>query len=174
MNLREEILSAHSKVQAQKLAGRIGDHPARFAALVDLLLRDEYRVVQRAAWIISMVAAAHPALVTPHLPALVTCMEEPHLPAAVKRNVVRILQHITIPEALHGQVMHICFGLLENPEETIAVRAFSMTVLANLAVTYPDIKGELRLVIQEVLAHGGSTAGIRSRAGKVLAAIGKG
>ena len=172
MNLREEILREHSKAQAQKLAAWIGADVARFNELISLFLHDEYRVVQRAAWIVSIVAERNAALILPHLKQLVSRLEEPDLPVAVKRNVMRILQHIAISEALHGQVMNIAFSLLEAPEEPVAVRVFSMTVLSNLAALYPDIKGELRIIIEDVLTQGAATAGFRARAKKVLREIG--
>jgi hypothetical protein len=58
-----------------------------------------------------------------------------------------------------------CFALLD-PKEPIAVRAFSMTVLGNLAAQHPDLKKELRLVIESQLPYG--SAGFVARAKKVL------
>lgn len=172
MDLRTEILKGHSKEHAGKIARWIGNNPARLAQLIDLFLHDEYRVVQRAAWIINLVAEKHSALVMPHLPAMIARTQEPGIPVAVKRNVVRILQHVTIPEALHGDVMNICFDFLADVKETVAVRCFSMTVLGNLAKNYPEIKQELRMVIEDQL-EAGCTAGFRSRAVKTLKAIGQ-
>jgi hypothetical protein len=97
-------------------------------------------------------------------------MSEPGVPVAVKRNVVRILQFVDIPEDLHGEVMNICFELLGDLRETIAVRVFSMTVLARLAEIYPDIRQELRIIIEDELSHQPS-AGFKSRAKKILAAL---
>jgi hypothetical protein len=48
----------------------------------------------------------------------------------------------------------------------IAVKAFSLTILSHLAADYPDIRGELKLIIEEQWEH--STAAFRSRAKKVL------
>ena len=170
MNLREEILKEHSKVQTTKIANWIGDDEKRFAALVDLFLHDEYRVVQRAAWIVSVVAEDQPELLAPHLNAMIKRMQQEGLPTAVKRNVVRVLQHVKIPKKLHGPVMNTCFEFLSDPKETIAVRCFSMTVLANLSKDYPEIRTELRTLIEEVLRQKAS-AGMRVRARDVLKSI---
>ncbi|MBS0029770.1 hypothetical protein ACTJJ0_16805 [Chitinophaga sp. 22321] len=170
MDLRSEILAEHSRAQSLHITGWIGHDAVRFKQLIQLFLHDEYRVVQRAAWIISMVADNHPLLLTPHLPAMVARMEEKGMPAAVRRNVVRILQQVPIPENLHGPVMNCCFAFLEDPQETTAVKAFSMTVLARLAGNYPEIKNEIRLLIEELLENNASP-GIRSRARKVLKEI---
>ncbi|WP_343703042.1 hypothetical protein [Chitinophaga sp.] len=172
MHLREEILKENSRAQTLRIAHWVGKDPERTAALAHLFLHDEYRVVQRAAWILSYVASSHPSLLQPHLPQMVARMGDPGIPVAVKRNVVRILQFMTVPEALQGPVMDYCFRFLEDPAETIAVRAFSMTVLANLAQQYPDIRHEIILLIEEQLREGASP-GFRSRAKKTLAQLEK-
>ncbi|PSL43700.1 hypothetical protein CLV51_1079 [Chitinophaga niastensis] len=170
MDLRSEILTEHSRAQSLRIAAWIGGNASRFKTLITLFLEDDYRVVQRAAWVVSFVAAKHPALLTPHLPAMVTKMEAAGLPVAVKRNVLRVLQYLPIPSDLHGAVMNTCFTFLEEPTETVAVKAFSMTVLANLAKDYPEIKNEIRLLIEDQLENS-PTAGFRSRAKKVLKEI---
>lgn len=167
MDLRNRILQENSRTHTLKIAAWAGSDPKHLAQLVELFLHDEYRVVQRAAWVLSYVAQQHPQLVEPHLPAMVRRMEDEGIPVAVKRNVTRVLQFLPIPPALHGPVMNKCFELLVNPEETIAVRAFSMTVLANLAKEYPDIRNEIRLVLEDQLQHQPSP-GFASRAKKIL------
>ena len=62
--------------------------------------------------------------------------------------------------------MDICFKFLESPTEALAVKVFSMGVLGNLATIYPEIKTELKLIIEEQLPN--QTAGFKSRAKKVL------
>jgi hypothetical protein len=94
------------------------------------------------------------------------------IPVAVKRNVMGVLQGTPIPERLHGPVMNYCFDFLQDPEETIAVKSFCMAILGQLAQSYPEIKNEVILVIEDLLEQGAS-AGIRSRAGKTLKALGK-
>jgi dihydroorotase len=94
-------------------------------------------------------------------------MNEPGVHVAVKRNVVRTLQYVDIPETLHGEVMNTCFDLLADPSETVAVRVFSMTVLDRLSAQYPEIRQELKVIIEDVLEQG-CTAAFRARARIVL------
>ena len=77
-----------------------------------------------------------------------------------------MFQFIDIPRAYQGDVAAVCFEFLMNPKEPIAVRVFSMTVLANLAKLLPDLQGELRIVIEDQLPY--SSPGFMSRAKKVL------
>jgi hypothetical protein len=168
MILREEIIKEHSKAQALQIAEWIGHDQKRLNELIALFLTDEYRVVQRAAWIISMVAQKYPQLIVVHLPIMLTRCEESGLPVAVKRNVIRILQHIEIPESVQGTAMNLCFQLLSDPKETVAVRCFSMSVLAELSLHYPEIKQELSCIIKDALQYEQVSAGFKARAKKVL------
>lgn len=170
MDIRAEILKEHSKEQSGKIAGWVGNDKKRFAEFMQLFLHDEYRVVQRAAWVLSTVAEKHYSLVVPWLPQMVQKMNETGVHVAVKRNVIRILQFVDIPEALHGDVMNACFALLAEPKETVAVRAFSMRVLGKLAKTYPDIKPELRTIIEDALQNE-ATPGFKNAAQKTLALL---
>ncbi|MBX3253517.1 MAG: hypothetical protein KF862_05195 [Chitinophagaceae bacterium] len=167
MNIREALLQEHSRQQCEKIVGYIGNSQERFNELVQLFLNDEYRVVQRAAWPLSYSAIAHPRLVKSHLKKLVNNLRKKGIHDAVKRNTVRLLQEIDIPTGLQGSVMDICFSLIEDPGEPVAVKAFSLTVLHNLSKQHPDIIPEIKLLIEQQMPY--QTAAFKSRAKKILA-----
>lgn len=166
MKLREEILKEHSKAQCTKIVNWVGSSQQRFDELFSLFLNDEYRVVQRSAWPVSYCVENHPELITKHWKKLLDNLKKPGLHNAVKRNSIRLMQDIALPEKYHGQIMDICFQFLEPPAEALAVKVFSMTVLANLARFYPEIKPELILLLEDQLPY--QTAGFKSRAKQVL------
>ena len=166
MQLRTEILKEHSKAQCTKIVNWVGKNQKRFDELFNLFLNDEYRVVQRAAWPVSYCADANPALIKKHWKALMRNLKKSNLHDAVKRNSIRLMQEIEIPEKHHGEIMDMCFRYLESPTETLAVRVFSMTVLGNLAKKYPEITAELKLIIEDQLPY--QSAGFKSRANKIL------
>lgn len=166
MNLRETILAEHSKSQTTKIIRWIGSDQKRFDELFRIFLNDEYRVVQRAAWSLSYCAILHPALIQKHFSALLKNLGRPGLHDAVKRNSIRLLQHVNIPVKFHGQVMNYCFDYLNAPQEKVAVKAFSLTVLQNLARLYPDIRQELKTIIEDRWEQ--ETPAFRSRASKII------
>ncbi|WP_336515104.1 hypothetical protein [Pollutibacter soli] len=166
MKLRDEILKEHSKAQATKIVSYVGEDQNRFDQLVDLFLHDEYRVVQRAGWPLSTITIAHPKLVKKHLKKIVSYCTKEGLHGAVKRNIVRLLQFVTIPKSMQGEVMDTCFRFVESPDEAVAVKAFSLTVLCNLAKDHPEIIPEIKMLIEDQLPH--QTAAFASRASKVL------
>lgn len=170
MNLREEILKEHSKAQTQRIAQYIGADSEQFATLMYLFLNDEYRVTQRAAWAVNNCAEAYPWLLMPYVGAMLQNLERPHLHDSIKRNTVRVLQFIEIPDEHHGLAFEVCLGLLNTPREAVAIKVFSMTVLANLVQKYPELTEELRLSIEEQMPY--QTASFRSRGKKLLARLG--
>ncbi len=162
MNLREEILQEHSKTQCNKIVQWVGNSQQRFNQLFSLFLTDEYRVVQRAAWSMSYCVIAHPEFIKTNFEKLLNNLQKKGLHDSVKRNSVRLLQHVDIPEKYQGDVMNICFQYLENPAEAVAIKAFSITVLSNLAKQYPEIIPEVKILIEDQLPH--QTAAFKVRA----------
>ena len=168
MVLNEALIEEHSRAQTQKIFRWISDDAERFAALAELFLNGDGKIVQRAAPVIGLVAEHHPEIVLPFLPRIVARMEDPKQHGAVRRNVMRIFERLQVPEALEGRVMHLAFHMLADHSEAIAVRAHAMSVLAGLARTYPDIRGELELLITDIMAGDGATAALRARGRMVL------
>lgn len=166
MNLREEILKEHSKAQCSKIVEWVSDNQHRFDELFQLFVQDEYRVVQRAAWPVSYCAIAHPELIKKHFNTLIKKLALPNLHDAVKRNAIRLLQDIDIPEKYQGAVLNICFNYLESPTEAVAIKAFSLTVLGNSSMLHPEIIPEIKLLIEAQLPR--QTAAFKSRATKLL------
>jgi hypothetical protein len=166
MIIRETILAEHSKAQTNKIIKWIGSDQKRFDELFNLFLNDEYRVIQRAAWPLSYCVINHPQLIKKHFTKLIKNLHKPKLHDAVKRNTVRLLEHISIPEKFHGEVMNICFGYISDPREKAAVKAFSLTVLQNFCHKYPEIRQELKTIIEDRWDY--ETAAFRSRAKKIL------
>lgn len=171
MNLRETILKEHSKANCNRITQWVGNSQKRFDELFYFFLNDEYRVVQRAAWPLSYSVINHPNLIQKNLGKLIKNLRKKDLHDAVKRNTVRLLQHISIPRRFHGDLMDICFRYISSPDEPVAVKAFSLTILQNLSEIYPEIKNELKLVIEERWNY--ETIAFRTRAKKILKQINK-
>ncbi len=170
MNIKEALLAEHSKAQSERIADYIENDPERFAELMALFFGDEYRLTQRAAWVVGHCADRYPEIIEPHLERIIYNLRKTtHV--AVRRNTVRILQNVDLPDHLLGEAADICFLYLANPEETVAVKVFSMSVLWNICQKEPDLTNELKLLIEEQMPY--ATAGFKSRGGKILAAIAK-
>ncbi len=161
-----DIPITYVRTDAQKIVRWVGDNEKRFAELMNMFFSADDRTALRCIWIISMCAEEHPAIIRPWLSKLVKLAGKKDVHDSVKRNIIRTLQFVNIPRSLQGRVANLCFGFLQDVKELPAVRAFSMTVLANIAEQEPDLKQEIKLVIEQMLPYG--SAGILSRGRKVL------
>jgi hypothetical protein len=166
MDIHRTLLAEHSKRQTMAIVEFIGDDPKRFAELMKLFFAGEYRLTQRAAWPMNYCAERHPKLILPYLPKLLDCLEREDMHPAVKRNVVRLLQTIEIPRRLIGRVYAHCVDLIDDAQESIAVRAFALTVAARIAKSEPALLNELRLIVRKHLPH--ATAAFQQRAKEIL------
>ncbi len=170
MNIFRQLEKTHSKENSLEIISYIGKDEKRFKELMDCFFAGtkDYRVPQRAAHVVSLGFDKHPELIRPYLNQLIEHLCNPDLKGSLKRNILRILQFSEIPEKQRGDVYKRTYELLENPKEEIAVRAFAMTVLYNIAEFYPELKPELKSTIQFVLEEFGCSPGLRSRGNAVL------
>ena len=171
MDLESEIFNVRLKRDTVRVARWIGSDPRRFKQLMALFLHGEYRVAQQSAWILGVCYDEYPRLFTPWLPAMVKRMQEPDVHVAVKRNVVRILQCVEIPKALLGTVVSLCFAYINSYDTPIAVKAYSMTVLANAAEREPALRHELKAALDLLLQS--PSPGVRSHARMTLERLGR-
>jgi hypothetical protein len=169
MNIKEALLKEHSKAQTMRIVNFIGDDPAHVETLMSLFLADEYRVTQRASWVISYCAKTYPALISAHLDKMVGKLTEPGVHDAVKRNIVKVLADMDIPDPLCGEVMDICYRYLRSADEPIAVKAHAMSVAGKISQRYPELKPELKTMIEDMLPFG--SPGIISRGKKILRSL---
>ena len=162
MNLEESLRREHSKSQCINIVAWIGNDRKKFAELMNLFFRGEYRLSQRAAWPMSEVVLRYPNLIQPYLKKLIQLLNDATQHSAVVRNIVRLLQAVEVPKPLHGQLMTACFQFIESNETPVAIKAYALTVLDNLSKLYPEIIPEIQLIVKERLPH--ETAAFRMRA----------
>ena len=171
MTIREELLKEkiHSREHALAISEYAIQSAKNFKQLMQCFLDKETRVAQRAAWSVSWAARKKPAMIKPYIKDLVAQLDRKDVHPAIIRNSVRVLEAIDIPEDYHGDVMNACFSFIEEPSTPVAIKAFSLTTLFNLTKAYPEIKNELKVIIEENLPH--ETAAFKSRAKKILPAL---
>jgi hypothetical protein len=166
IDLRKELLKAHSLLQCRKIVQYVDADPNRFSDLVDTFLSGPYRITQRAAWPLGIVVEKHPELIKPHFRKLLDFASRNDVHPAVKRNILRMLQFTELPNQLHGRIADISFSSLSDRKAPIAIRVFAMAVLSRLAKFHPELKNDLRILIEDELAI--ASPAFSSRGRKVL------
>lgn len=169
MDIKTILEGKYSKEQVLELRDYIGADTTRFDELLQLFLHSEPRITQRASWALMHCADKQPQLMIPHLDILLQNLRREGLHPSIKRNTIRAIERIDLPEDLLGEAADICFTFLADINETVAVRAFSMGVIWNICQKEPDLRHELRLLIEEFMPYG--TSGFKSRGRKILKAM---
>ncbi|MCW5910871.1 MAG: hypothetical protein KIT62_07345 [Cyclobacteriaceae bacterium] len=164
MKLVEMLEQPQTKAQRDRIVRYVSDQH-RFDELMQVLIQGPYRITQRAAWPMSYCVEQQPQLLNPHYSAVSKLLASPSQPDAVKRNLLRALQFVKIPTRYQGRIADCCFAFMTG-KEPIAVKAFAMTVLANLAKENQELKNEIIPIIESQLPYG--SAGFISRAKRVL------
>jgi hypothetical protein len=167
MELRKQLLQAHSKENCNYIVSWVGSNQKRFDELFALFMSDESPLVQTSSWPLSYCVEAYPDLIQKHFASLLKNIKRQHNHDAVKRHTLRMLQFVEIPKKYQGEVMSMCFDFIQNFAEKPGTKVFSLTLLEKLAKLYPEIKAELRLIIETQMPH--ESAGFKSRAKKMLA-----
>lgn len=173
MDIEKELLREHSKAQASRIAQYVSEDQKRFDLLMKLFLKGEYRLTQRAAWVVSNAFELHPPLIKKYIKDLFDYLEKPGIHDAVKRNILRIFQYLEFSEAESGRVYDLAFAFFTNRSEPIAIRVFAMTVLGNICKKYPELKNELIPLIEEELNQEEVQPAYISRARKTLKQLAK-
>lgn len=166
MDLSIALIQEHSRQNMSAIAGYIGTDVDKFAELMTYILHGKDKYPQFASWVMTICAEKAQDLFVPYISQLLPLLKETKVHDGVKRNIVRTLQFCELPEALQGDIYEACFSLFNNPKETIAVRAFAMTVLHRIALYYPELAPELCETIKQHSILGSS--GFKHRAKEIL------
>lgn len=170
MDIEKALRQEHSKNQALKIANYIDTSQERFDELMKYFFHDDWRLNQRAAYAMNFTVERNPFLFKKYLKKAVVNLRTPKHDA-VKRNTLRILENIEIPEKLLGIVVDISFDFLASPKEPIAVKYFSMGILFKEAKKEPDLFHEIKVLIDDQMPMG--SPGFRNKGQKILNYIAK-
>lgn len=166
MDIAEVLRNGHTKSNTMRIVRYVGSDGEKFSVLMDIFFNGEYRMTQRSAWAVNYCVQYHPELIKPYLNKCIDLLPKKQVHAAVRRNVVRLLQYVEIPKKLQGKVYSHCLDLIDDLKEAIAVKAFAVSVATKIAKKEPSLVNELQLVIKKHLPH--TTVAFHKRALDIL------
>ncbi|MES2593358.1 MAG: hypothetical protein V4608_15855 [Bacteroidota bacterium] len=168
MNFVEQLLQEHSRSNTDVIAKAIGNDPAKFKKIVDIIYEEKAPLPQRAAWLLVIVNEKHPELLTPYISRFINTVEDFKVDG-VKRNMMHVLASKNIPDKLQGKLINICFNMMLSPTETVAVKVHAMQAIANITKKHPELQNELKAAIEDQLPK--TTAAFYSRAKRILKSL---
>lgn len=171
MIIREQLLKANSRANADKVLSMVGRDPEWLVQLMVCFLGEEVRVAQRAAQVVGDFGRRNPDRLLPWLGDIVDAVERP-IHQAVRRNGVRYFSELSapLPPAIEKRLIRMCGQFVADREIDIAISAFSMTFIANKATQYPNAAKQLCEDLRKRLPD--ASSGFANRARKVLKQLG--
>lgn len=170
MNLKEALLQEHSKEQTMRIVNYINSRQDLFDQLFSLFMDEEYRIVQRASWAVNFCVEHHPNFIHGHYEELIHALKYPKHDA-VKRNVLRLIQFVNIPEDYHGQFYDLAFSFASSTKEPVAIRVFSLSLLYDISKNEPVLLSELEELLTDCARS--DSAGMQARVRKIRKLISK-
>jgi hypothetical protein len=161
-SVKSLLTAHHSKAVIDRINDYIGYDETLFEELLAVFLGDDEELARQAAWVFSDVAPRFPKRCHQKWQELLALANRPSTHDAIKRGFFRALQHVDPPEAYLGETIQLCFDQLLNRQAAIAIRVFAMTGLVNMVQPLPELKTEIRLLLEDELPY--ASAGFVSRA----------
>ncbi len=171
MNLKALLTREYSKSSRDEIVDYLLAHPEEVHELMNLFFGDELITTQYSAWVVGKLGERRPELIFPYFPRMIKSMSIGNCTDAVYRNSFRVLQFQKVDESLWGDLFDLCIEVLISNKMAVAIKVFAMTTAFNIVKEVPELKNELKLVVEELIPEG--TAGIKSRGSKVLKALEK-
>jgi hypothetical protein len=159
-----EMLKDASIYTVKQIVKIVEEHPEKINDLVKLTLSNKGSVSLRAAWTLAHCHEEMPYLVEPYVVDLLNaCPNFTH--AGARRSILKIMSTVTVPEDYKVFLFDHCLQWLISKKEPIAVKAYAMDILSNIALEEPDLKNEVIPAILDVMPNG--SKGIRAK-GKIM------
>ncbi len=139
-------------------------------ALIDIiaLIHAEHPIAMRFSWLLGGLCERDPQRVFPVVTYLFTTRDTITI-QHFERSLAKMFYLAGIPPEIEGEAVDALFQWLLDPKAIISTRNFAMAALDKLCLKYPELRHELKVVLEElVLPPGGS---LEKKARKLLAAM---
>lgn len=167
MNIRTQLLVAHSRNNADTVQRYVEQHPESLPELMACLGSDEVKVAQRASMVIGNLGRANPDALRPWWEDLVQAVDDP-VHNAITRAVLRYFSELdsALPKALESRLIDRCMQAVLAPNQQTAISVFAMQFITDRAASYPEHARRLNAALIRLIPSG--SPGFQNRGRKML------
>jgi hypothetical protein len=149
MNLKNRIVEIRSKKDIIILASEIDKNPELLVGLMAILEERKTKQSMYGSWVLCQLAENSPELVSPFSHQILSLFKNsPHTGA--NRNLMRCLMEIDVSEDIMSPLIDQCIEFINDPNQPVAVKAFSIQSFAQIVLKMPDLAIELKLAIAHI------------------------
>jgi hypothetical protein len=166
----ERRLVDSSRMIADIIVAEIDSDQDKFDEILMLALRDEYPLSMRAARILVLSGFKNRNLLKPHILLLINALSSAKVDG-LKRSILKIFAELPLQldDETIGKLTEISFNLISDRNQSIATRAFAIGILTKVIKKFPDIKFELKAVLESIMLDG--SVGLKKKCSKTLKLI---
>ena len=167
MNIRTQLLAAHSRANADVVQRHVEEHPESLPELIACLGSDEVKVAQRASMVVGNFGRSNPDALQPWWEDLVQAVDNP-IHNAITRAVIRYFSELEmeLPKKLESRLIDRCLQAVLAPEQKTAISAFAMKFITDRAAQYPEQAKRLNAALIRLIPSG--SPGFQNRGRKML------
>jgi hypothetical protein len=170
MDIRSILTSLPSRVEKDIYVREAGRSKENFATLLELVFHENDPVAWRAAWFMDSSDEQYPGLVEQFIAVIIQELPELKSTGAL-RSLLRMLSRYTIPEEEQGLLIDLCFGYMVSELYPVAVKVHAMQIIYNHALIYPELKEELRTIIEDQTEN--NSVGFMARGQRIIKQLDK-
>ncbi|WP_430932756.1 hypothetical protein [Saccharicrinis sp. 156] len=163
--IREKVLNCRSKQDALLLSSFIVKNPVFIEELFVLMRNYKNKKYWLAAWVLDHVFEESPELLLPYMDPMIELFQTTKS-GSIQRIVGKLLSFNDITDKVDGSFVNICFDMLTSQTIPVAVKVHAMQLVYNISTKFPELKPELKLVIQEQIPN--NTVAFAARAKRLL------
>jgi hypothetical protein len=162
-----EILFDSSKLNGLIVMEYAINNKDFFKNLIPIIISEDGKYALRASYVLCLMSKEKPELIKPRITEIIDIISKVK-DSGIKKNLLKIFaSYIIVKNEEHlGLLVDMCFRFVMSPAESIATRVYSMEILQNATLIEPDLKNELKLVLEEIIMN--SENGLLSRAKKTI------
>jgi hypothetical protein len=159
-------LADSSRKLADLTANMVYDEPELMDVLLEVSLKYEAQIAQRASRVMSICCEQFPELASPYIPKIIRGLKSLKYEGPT-RNLLKILADVPLKlsEKQTSILINDCFDYLTG-NYAVALKVYSMEILYKFTTDFPDIGQELAHILEDQIPD--ASAGYRSRAHKIL------
>jgi len=144
-----------------QIISEIRMQPVEFQKVFDLIFNENNNIAWRAAWVVDNFSRKNNDCICDKMKVKLmdfsqTVTKDGHL-----RLCLSILLNAGLPANVSGEFINFCFGNILNKKTAVAVKALSVKILSKICETEPDLRNELKVVLQNIDIQN-YTAGMKS------------
>ena len=147
--LEVSLLADHSDENRKRWADYIIKENIPLLDILELL-DAEKRVATRFTWMVGDLCEQKPDVVFPAITYFWSKRNEIEI-TNYNRSLAKMCWLCGIPEEIEGEAVNELFEWLLDPEVIVSTKNYSLLALGNLTYKYPELKHELRMVIEDQL-----------------------